>query len=129
MISNLSQVPPVSFFPTTEPVVPPAANVAAVSEATSSASSGPEATNISTAGGTDQQLAAAVEHLNNKVQDLNRNLEFSIDQDSGELVVKVVDAQTHEVIRQIPSQEALALAKDIERYLQNQHAGLVQTKA
>ena len=129
MISNLSQVSPVSLFPTSEPVVSPAANVAAVSEATSSASSGPEATNASTGGGSDQRLAAAVEHLNNQVQNLNRNLEFSIDQDSGELVVKVVDAQTHEVIRQIPSQEALALAKDIEHYLQHQHTGLLQTKA
>lgn len=43
------------------------------------------------------------------------SLRFSIDQDSGKTVVKVVDAQTDQVIRQIPSEEVLEIAKDLER--------------
>jgi flagellar protein FlaG len=80
-------------------------------------------------GGTDPELAAAIDQLNSKVQNLNRNLEFSLDKDSGELLVKVVDAKTHEVISQIPRKEALQLARNIELYLQEHHIGLVQTKA
>lgn len=81
------------------------------------------------AAGSDQELAAAVEHLNAKIQNLNRNLEFSINKDNGEVLVKVVDAQTHELVRQIPSEEALALAQNIDQYMQEHHMGLVKAKA
>ena len=43
------------------------------------------------------------------------SLQFSIDQDSGRTVVKVVDVQTNAVLRQIPSEEMLELAKDLDR--------------
>jgi flagellar protein FlaG len=43
------------------------------------------------------------------------SLEFSIDDASGRTVVKVVDAETKELIRQIPSEEVLALARNLER--------------
>lgn len=75
-------------------------------------------------------LGAAVDYLNANIQNLNRNLVFSIDQQSGEVLVKILDANTHELIRQIPSEEALALARNIERYILNHHVGLLhQAKA
>lgn len=44
-----------------------------------------------------------------------RNLQFSIDEDTGKTVVKVVDPTTKEVIRQIPSEEILAIAKALDK--------------
>ena len=40
-------------------------------------------------------------------------LQFSIDDDLGRVVVKVVDPETKEVIKQFPSEEAIALAKTL----------------
>jgi flagellar protein FlaG len=43
-----------------------------------------------------------------------RNLTFRVDEGSGRTVITVVDASTHEVIRQIPSEEVLALSRALE---------------
>lgn len=43
------------------------------------------------------------------------NLQFSIDKDSGKTIVKVVDVQTSEVIRQIPSEELVSLARNMTK--------------
>jgi len=40
---------------------------------------------------------------------------FPFDDDTGRTVVKVVDASTDEVIRQIPSEEVLAIAKALDK--------------
>ncbi len=63
--------------------------------------------------------------LQNAVQKLNdftsnntqRSLSFSLDEDSQEMVVTVRDAETLEVIKQMPTKEALAVAKQIESML------------
>ena len=130
MISNLSQVMPAAVTQTREaaPVVAPPSNGAAV-EATVPGTVQASGNAGVHSGGRDLQLAAAIDKLNSEVQNLNRNLEFSLDKDSGELVVKIVDAKTREVISQIPRQEALQLAHNIEQYLQEHHIGLVKTKA
>ena len=44
-----------------------------------------------------------------------QNLRFSIDDDTGRTIVKVVDMQTDEVIRQMPSKEVLAISKAIDK--------------
>ncbi|HEX5127273.1 MAG TPA: flagellar protein FlaG [Rhodocyclaceae bacterium] len=46
---------------------------------------------------------------------LARNLQFSIDDATGRTVVKIVDAKTKEVIRQIPSEEILALTSSMSK--------------
>ena len=58
-----------------------------------------------------QTLQNALGNLSAHVQNLHRSLQFSVDQESGDTVVKVVDAETKEVIRQIPSEELLAIAQ------------------
>ncbi|MEQ6341985.1 MAG: flagellar protein FlaG [Gammaproteobacteria bacterium] len=60
-------------------------------------------------------LNKAVSHLNDYIQSFRRDLHFSIDDGSGQVVVKVVDTQTKEVIRQIPSEDALAMARGLEK--------------
>jgi flagellar protein FlaG len=42
-------------------------------------------------------------------------LNFSKDQDTGKTIIKVVDTATDTVIRQIPSEEAIAIAKSIDK--------------
>ena len=54
-------------------------------------------------------LEQALDNLSTHVQNLQRSLLFSVDRASGETIVRVVDSETHEVIRQIPSQELLAI--------------------
>lgn len=63
------------------------------------------------------QLTEAVSKLNDYVQNVQRNLSFSVDKDSGQTVIKVYDAQTKEVIRQIPPDETLKLAASIDAQL------------
>jgi flagellar protein FlaG len=60
-------------------------------------------------------LNKAIENINNSMRALSQGLEFSIDDDSKRLIVKVVDQQTKEVIRQMPSAEALEIAKALDR--------------
>ena len=63
------------------------------------------------AGGVDAKtLQQAVGQLNTYAQNLNRALQFRVDRDSGETVVRVLDSTTDEVIRQIPNEEVLTIA-------------------
>ena len=61
------------------------------------------------------QVADAVKSINKTMQALSQNLEFSVDTDSNRTIVKVVDQQTNEVIRQMPTAEALEIAKALDR--------------
>ena len=61
-----------------------------------------------------RNLEEAVSRLREQAQSVQRNLEFSVDDASGETVVKVVASDTGEVIRQIPSEVALKLAESLK---------------
>lgn len=61
-----------------------------------------------------EELDQAVKAVNDFVQPFNNALNFSVDQESQTTVVKVIDQNTKEVIRQIPSEEMLALAKALD---------------
>ncbi len=63
---------------------------------------------------TETELTQAVSRLNDYVQNLRRDLRFSIDEGTGQTVITVTDSATQEVIRQIPSEEALAIACSLE---------------
>jgi flagellar protein FlaG len=56
-------------------------------------------------------VRGAVEAINNHVQSLTGNIQFSLDQESGDTLVKILDRQTHTVLMQIPSKQALEIAK------------------
>lgn len=65
-----------------------------------------------------EELNSAVTKLNDFMQNSpQRNLSFSVDENSKELVVVVKDQLTDEVIKQMPTEEALAVAKQIESML------------
>ena len=61
------------------------------------------------------ELKRAVDAINQLLKPVNSNIEFSIDQDSGRTLVKVVDTETNTVIRQTPSREVLAIAKELDK--------------
>jgi len=56
------------------------------------------------------EINAAVSKINEIVQSIQRDLTFNLDKDSGETVIRVMDSESGELIRQIPSEEALAIA-------------------
>ena len=57
----------------------------------------------------------AVDAANAAVKAIRSELDFSIDEDTGKTVVRVVDKQTGTLIRQMPSQEMLEIAKALDR--------------
>ena len=62
-----------------------------------------------------EQLDDAVSQLNDFVQNVQRDLQFEVDNELGQTIVKVVDQSTKEVIRQIPDELALRLAENLQQ--------------
>ncbi|WP_291990921.1 flagellar protein FlaG [Candidatus Accumulibacter sp. ACC007] len=61
-----------------------------------------------------EKLESAIQSVREFVKPTNSNLEFSVDGDTGQLVVKIIDRSTKEVIRQMPSEEMMAIAKTLD---------------
>jgi len=72
------------------------------------------------------QLAQAVQSINKMLQEKDQSVEFSVDSDSNQTIVKVVDQKTKEVLRQMPSQQVLEIAKALDL---GQHGLLIKQKA
>jgi flagellar protein FlaG len=64
---------------------------------------------------TPAELKTAVEKLNQSMTASSQDLQFSVDEDSKKTVVKLIDRTTHEVLRQMPSKEALEIAKSLDK--------------
>lgn len=62
-----------------------------------------------------EQLKNVVESINKTLKQANRNLEFSVDKDTNRQVVKLVDSETGDVIRQFPTDEMLAISHAIDQ--------------
>ncbi|TXI29897.1 MAG: flagellar protein FlaG [Aquipseudomonas alcaligenes] len=60
------------------------------------------------------QVEDAVSTIQGFVQSVRRNLDFQLDDSTGRVVVKVTDSESGDVIRQIPSEEALKLAESLQ---------------
>lgn len=61
-----------------------------------------------------EQVESAVSTIQEFVQSVRRNINFSLEDTSGRVVVKVTDSTSGDIIRQIPSEEALQLAESLE---------------
>jgi flagellar protein FlaG len=57
-----------------------------------------------------------VEELNAAMKQHASSILFSIDEESGRTIVKVVDTDTDTVLRQYPSKELLAISKQIDKF-------------
>lgn len=57
----------------------------------------------------------AVRQANEFIKPVSESIEFELDQDSGKLIVRMVDLETNQVLRQFPSEEMLALARAMDK--------------
>lgn len=65
-----------------------------------------------------EHVRRAAEAINHALRQSNRNLEFRLDEQTNRVVVKLTDTETGEVIRQIPSDEMLAISRAIGEFQQ-----------
>jgi len=65
----------------------------------------------------EEQVKSAVEDLNNTLQSLNIKRQFEVDKEVEKVIVKVIDSEKEKVIRQIPSEEALKLSKNVREMI------------
>jgi flagellar protein FlaG len=61
------------------------------------------------------RVKEAVDTINRKLQETSQQLRFAVDDDSGKVVVRVVDTASDQVIRQIPSEVAIAISQSLEK--------------
>jgi flagellar protein FlaG len=61
------------------------------------------------------ELVGAVKKLNEHVAPALQTIEFSLDQESKRMIVKVVDTETQKVLRQIPNEEVMAMSKTLDK--------------
>lgn len=63
----------------------------------------------------ESAVGQAVAELNSYVQSEKRDLFFSVEDTSGDMIVRVVDRESGELIRQIPNQVVLDLAAKVRQ--------------
>jgi len=73
----------------------------------------------------DAEKERIVSEYVQQAQTISRDLEFSIDKDLNKTIITVYDSETEKVIRKIPSEEALGLARAIK----NNDGVLLRVKA
>jgi len=61
----------------------------------------------------EAKVKAAAEDIQKFFNSVKRNLEFSIDEESGKVIVKVIASDSGQVVRQIPNAEILKLADSL----------------
>lgn len=69
-----------------------------------------------------EEVKAAVEQMKDFAQVMSRQLQFDVDDDSGRTVIRVLDKDSGDVIRQIPSEEMLALARQMKEMMDEENA-------
>ena len=71
--------------------------------------------NVDAASQPTREVVKAAADIQQFVQSMGRNLSFSIDETTGYHVVRVVNPSTGELVRQLPSEELLKIARDFQR--------------
>lgn len=72
---------------------------------------GPHLNNIPSIG--EQRLTDLIERGNKVLQRLDTRLEWSVHQESHQLIVKVMNTETNEVLREIPPEKYLDLVQNL----------------
>lgn len=62
-----------------------------------------------------EQVKRAAAEINRQLKNAAQSIRFTVDEALGKTIVRVVDSETGDVIRQIPSEEALAISRSIDR--------------
>lgn len=66
---------------------------------------------------THEEVERIVRDVNDQLQAMHTELNFSVDKETEKLVLKIINSKTHEVIRQIPAEEALRIAARLSKLL------------
>lgn len=72
-----------------------------------------------------ERLRAMVEQAQRDLPPKARNITFSMNEDQHVVVVKIIDRESEEVIRQIPSEEFLKIAEALNEQIEDIRAGLL----
>lgn len=64
--------------------------------------------------GKPDDIVGAVARIREQMHSLQRNLNFSVDDSTGQVVVQVVDGDSGKIVRQIPSEDILRLAERLD---------------
>lgn len=72
-----------------------------------------------------EAVKASIDSINQFISEYQRTVKFSIDGDTNQTVIKVINTATDEVIRQMPSEEVIALAKIIENLASEYNASMM----
>jgi flagellar protein FlaG len=64
---------------------------------------------------TPEQIAEAIATANKALKSVSSSVEFSLDHGTGKTVIRIIDSSNHQVIRQVPSEEMLAIARAVDR--------------
>lgn len=67
---------------------------------------------------TVEKLQGMVDSINASLRQANKSLEFSVDPDTNKSIIKLVDKETGDVIRQFPSAEAMKISLALEHIQQ-----------
>lgn len=67
---------------------------------------------------TAAQLKDVLDGINKSLKQSSINLQFNVDTDTKRPVIKLVDGETGETIRQFPTEDALAISRAIDRIQQ-----------
>ena len=101
--------------PVQKPSAPAGAGAAAAVDASSAPSGGARAKAAAPADkAVMEELRQSVADANHRLELSNQQIKLSVDQDTGAIVVMVTDRRTGETVRQIPSDEALKLRRNID---------------
>lgn len=76
----------------------------------------PENAQVKKADASREDVNKAVEMLNSVAASFSQSIQFSVDADTRKNIVKVVDRESNQVIRQFPTEEAVSIAKAIDRF-------------
>jgi flagellar protein FlaG len=63
----------------------------------------------------EAEVKRSLEAINRFLQPANGDIQFIQDDETGKTLVKIVDTKTQTVLRQIPTKEAVAIAKELDR--------------
>ncbi len=64
-----------------------------------------------------QEIEAIASDVQIQLKRLNTELRFEVDKNSNDMVVKIIDPETGQIIRQIPSEELLAIRERMEELI------------
>jgi len=65
-------------------------------------------------GDKQKDVGDAVERIRTQMQSLQRNLNFSVDDSTGDVVIQVLDGDSGKIVRQIPSEEVLRVSERLD---------------